>query len=147
MFLDEKKKAANTLHNIANSVLKTNVIPVETKNGIILGDYIIQFQNNEYVIKSKNSVYYKTFSKSSAIAICHIMCSSNDRYKISKILKADHDMFHSHNDLEFIENAFKGAKKRNDVIKCEILENKFAVTYEKYARANQTLKNYLNNII
>jgi hypothetical protein len=147
MFLDEKKKAANTLHNIANSVLKTNVIPVETNHGTMIGDYLIQFKNNEYVIKSKNSVYYKTFSKSSAIAICHIMSSSKDKYKINKILNADRDMFFSQNDLEFIENAFKGAKKRNDVIKCEILENKFTVTYEKYARANQTLKNYLTNII
>jgi hypothetical protein len=147
MFLDEKKKAASTLQNIANSVLKNKVIPVETSNGIMMGDYLVQFKNNEYVIKLKNTVYYKTFSKSSAIAICYIMNTSKDKFTVSKILKADHDMFFSHNDLYFIQNAVDGAKKRNDLVKCEILENKLTVTYEKYERANQNLKKYINSII
>jgi hypothetical protein len=147
MLLEEKKKTANTLHNIATYVLKNKIIPVETTNGTIVGNYIIQFKNNEYIIKSGNFVHYKTFSKSSAIAICYILSKTNDKYKILSIVKADHDMFFSQNDLQFIQHAYKVAKKKNDIVKCEILENKYSFTYEKYERSNSTLKNYLSTII
>lgn len=147
MFPSQKQKTVNTLKNITSNVVKNNNIPIVTNDGIIIGPYFIVYKNDEYLIQYGKNICYKTFTKTSAIAICQLMNTSNNRYEINKILKADHDAFFCKNDLYFIKNAYNSAKKNNNIVKTQILENKFTVTYEKYERAREILKKSIYNII
>lgn len=139
MSLIQNNDLADRLEKISTKAATTNLVPIVTKNGILIGSYIIKPRESVFDIKLGNRVLYTTFSKSAAMIIARMLIKNIKASKIVEILEADRIAFSTRNDLELYKHHYENAERRNDLTKRDIFLSRFEVTNEKYQQAKHTL--------
>lgn len=133
------KEIANKLESISEDVIRSGAMPIVTKNGILIGTYMIQPKNGQFYIKSGSQIIHITYSKSAAMIIARMLLKRITGPKITEVLEADRIAFSCRNDLEFFKHQIKVAEKKNNALKEELYITRFDVTNEKYQEAKKTL--------
>lgn len=130
----------NKLEKLSTKAVSSNLVPLVTKNGILMGTYIIKPRNGVFDIKEGDQVLYTTYSKSAAMIVVRMMAKKIRSERIMEIIDADRTAFSSRNDLELFKYHYENAKKRNDLSKKDIFLSRFEVTNDRYQRAKDVLK-------
>ena len=133
------KEIADKLESISEEVARSGAMPIITKNGILIGTYIIQPKNNQFYVKNGSQILYTTYSKSAAMIIARMLLKRMNGDKIKEVLEADRIAFSCRNDLEIYKHQIKVAEKNNNFLKEELYTTRFEVTDEKYQQAKNTL--------
>jgi hypothetical protein len=140
MYLQHPKEIAEQLENISKDVVRSGIMPIVTKNGILVGSYLVQPNDGRFLVKSGSKVLYTTYTKSASMILARLLLKKATRDKINEIIEADRVAFSSRNDLEIYKSHYESAEKRNDSIKMGILMSRFEVADERYQVAKKTLQ-------
>jgi hypothetical protein len=140
MSLQNKIDLADKLEKISEDVVRSGAMPIITRNGILIGNYIVQPREGKFLVKNGTTVLYSTYSKSAAMIIARMMIRQMSNERINEIVDADRIAFSCRNDLEIFKHQVKVAEKRNDYLKQELFLNRFEVTDEKYQQAKGILQ-------
>ncbi len=140
MLVQSPKEIAEKLETISKDVVRSGAMPIITKNGILVGTYIIQPKNGEYHIKQGSQTLYSTYSKSAAMIIARMLTKRMHYDNIKEVLEADRIAFSARQDLEIYKHHIKLAEKKNNVLKEELYTTRFEVTDAKYQRAKSILQ-------
>ena len=140
MLVQNPKEIADKLENISKDVVRSGAMPIITKNGILLGVYIIQPKNGRYNIKHGSQIMYSTYSKSAAMIIARMLTKRMHYDRIKEVLEADRIAFSARQDLELFKHQIKVAEKKNNTLKEELYTTRFEVTDQKYQNAKAILQ-------
>jgi hypothetical protein len=133
------KEIANKLESISEDVIRSGAMPIVTRNGILIGTYMIQPKNGKFYVKNGATVLYSTYSKSAAMVVARMLLKRVSGEQIGEVLEADRIAFSCRNDLEFYKHQIKTAEKKNNSLKEELYTTRFEVTDEKYQQAKARL--------
>lgn len=139
MSVQKPKEIANKLESISEDVIRSGAMPIVTKNGILIGTYMIQPKDGQFYIKNGTQVLHTTYSKSAAMIIARMLLKRIGGDQIKEVLEADRIAFSCRNDLEFYKYQIKLAEKKNNPLKEELFTTRFEITDEKYQQAKHTL--------
>jgi len=138
MLVQNPKEIADKLETISKDVVRSGAMPIVTKNGILIGTYIIQPKDGRYHVKQGSQILFSTFSKSAAMIIARMLTKRiND---IKEVLEADRIAFSARQDLEIYKHHIKVAEKKNNALKEELYTTRFEVTDQKYQQAKAILQ-------
>ena len=140
MLVQNPKEIADKLENISKDVVRSGAMPIITKNGILIGVYIIQPKNGRYNIKHGSQIMYSTYSKSAAMIIARMLTKRMHYDRIKEVLEADRIAFSARQDLELFKHQIKVAEKKNNTLKEELYTTRFEVTDQKYQDAKAILQ-------
>ncbi len=140
MLVKNPKEIADKLESISRDVVRSGTMPIITKNGILLGTYIIQPKDGLYHIKHGSQVLYSTYSKTAAMIIARMLSKRISGDQIKEVLEADRIAFSSRQDLEIFKHQIKIAEKNNNHLKEELYTTRFEVTDQKYQQAKAILQ-------
>jgi hypothetical protein len=140
MLVQSPKEVADKLESISKDVVRSGAMPIITKNGILIGTYIIQPKNGQYHVKQGSQILYSTYSKSAAMIIARMLTKRIDGDQIREVLEADRIAFSSRQDLEIFKHQIKVAEKKNNHLKEELYTTRFEVTNIKYQQAKFILQ-------
>ena len=140
MLVQNPKEIAKKLETISKDVVRSGAIPIITKNGILIGTYIIQPKEGKYHIKQGTQILYSTYSKSAAMIVARMLTKKMDGDQIGEVLEADRIAFSSRQDLEIFKHQIKVAEKKNNHLKEELYTTRFEVTNIKYQNAKAALQ-------
>ena len=136
----DTKSLAEKLEKISKKAVKSNMVPLVTKNGILMGSYLIKPRDGLFDIIEGSRVLYTTYSKSAAMIVVRMISKRQRSENIIEIIEADRIAFSTRNDLELYKYHYENAEKRNDLTKRDIFLSRFEVTNERYQQAKQTLQ-------
>jgi len=134
------KEIASKLESISEDVIRSGAIPIVTKNGILIGTYMIQPKNGQFYIKNGSQVLHVTYSKSAAMIVARMLLKRINGDRVKEVLDADRIAFSCRNDLEFYKHQIKVAEKKNNFLKEELYTTRFEVTDAKYQYAKDILQ-------
>lgn len=134
------KEIANKLESISEDVIRSGAMPIITKNGILIGTYMIQPKNGQFLIKNGSQILFTTYSKSAAMIIARMLLKRLTGNRITEVIEADRIAFSCKNDLEFFKHQIKSAEKNNNHLKEELFTTRFEVTDAKYQKAKEILQ-------
>ncbi len=140
MLVQNPKEIADKLESISKDVVRSGAMPIITKNGILVGTYIIQPKDGRYHIKHGTQILYSTFSKSAAMIIARMLTKRMNGSNIKEVLEADRIAFSARQDLEVFKHQIKLAEKKNNHLKEELYTTRFEVTDQKYQQAKPVLQ-------
>lgn len=140
MSIQNPKEIAEKLESISEDVIRSGAMPIVTKNGILVGTFLIQPKDGLYHIKNGSFIQYSTFSKSAALIIARMLSKRMSYLDIREVIDADRTAFMCRNDLEFFKERIKIAEKNEDQLKEELYTTRFDVTDEKYQQAKSRLQ-------
>jgi len=140
MLVQNPKEVADKLESISKDVVRSGAMPIITKNGILIGTYIIQPKNGQYHVKQGSQILYSTYSKSAAMIIARMLTKRIDGDQIREVLEADRIAFSSRQDLEIFKHQIKVAEKKSNHLKEELYTTRFEVTNIKYQQAKFILQ-------
>ena len=140
MLVQNPKEVADKLESISKDVVRSGAMPIITKNGILVGTYIIQPKDGKYLIKNGTHIVNSTYSKSAAMIIARMFTKRIDSDKINEVLEADRVAFSARQDLEVFKYQIKVAEKNNNHLKEELYTTRFEVTDQKYQQAKAVLQ-------
>ena len=140
MLVQNPKEVADKLESISKDVVRSGAMPIITKNGILIGTYIIQPKNGQYHVKQGSQILYSTYSKSAAMIIARMLTKRMDGDQIREVLEADRIAFSARQDLEVFKHQIKIAGKKNNTLKEELYTTRFEVTDIKYQQAKFILQ-------
>ena len=138
MLVRNPKEVADKLESISKDVVRSGAMPIITKNGILVGTYIIQPKDGRYNVKNGSNVLYSTFSKSAAMIVARMLLKR--MCNIDEVLEADRIAFSARQDLEIFKHQIKVAEKNNNALKEELYTTRFEVTDQKYQQAKAILQ-------
>ena len=138
MLVQNPKEIADKLESISKDVVRSGAMPIITKNGILIGTYIIQPKDGRYHVKHGSQILYSTFSKSAAMIIARML--TKRMTDIKEVLEADRIAFSARQDLEVYKHHIKVAEKNNNALKEELYTTRFEVTDQKYQQAKAILQ-------
>lgn len=139
MALAQNKDLADKLDRLSTKAVKTNLVPLITKNGILMGSFLIQPKNGMFDIKEGSQILYTTFTKSAAMIVVRMIVKNARSEEIFEIIEADRVAFSARNDLELYKYHYENAEKRRDFSKRDIFLSRFEVTNDRYQRAKKML--------
>ena len=134
------KVLAEKLEKISAKAVASNLVPLVTKNGILIGSYLIKPRDGMFDILEGSRVLYTTYSKSAAMVVVRMIAKRQRAENIMEVIQADRIAFSTRNDLEMYKYHYENAEKRNDLTKRDIFLSRFEVTNERYQQAKQTLQ-------
>lgn len=134
------KSLAEKLEKISTKAVASNLVPLVTKNGILIGSYLIKPRDGLFDILEGSRVLYTTFSKSAAMIVARMIAKRQRPEMIMEVIQADRIAFSTRNDLELYKHHYENAEKRNDLTKRDIFLSRFEVTNERYQQAKKTLQ-------
>lgn len=140
MLVQSPKEIAEKLETISKDVVRSGAMPIVTKNGILVGTYLIQPKDGQYYIKQGTTTLYSTFSKSAAMIIARMLTKRIMGTQIKEVLEADRVAFSARQDLEIFKHQIKVAEKNNNFLKEELYTTRFEVTDIKYQQAKAILQ-------
>ncbi len=140
MLVQNPKEIADKLETISKDVVRSGAMPIVTKNGILIGVYIIQPKNGRYNIKHGSQIVYSTYSKSAAMIIARMLTKRMHYDDIQEVMEADRIAFSARQDLELFKHQIKVAEKKNNALKEELYTTRFEVTDQKYQNAKAILQ-------
>ena len=140
MLVQNPKEVADKLESISKDVVRSGAMPIITKNGILIGTFIIQPKNGQYDIKQGSQILYSTYSKSAAMIVARMLTKRMHYDHIKEVLDADRIAFSAKQDLEVFKNQIKIAEKKNNLMKEELYTTRFEVTDLKYQKAKAILQ-------
>lgn len=140
MLVQNPKEIAEKLETISKDVVRSGAMPIVTKNGILVGTYIIQPKNGQYHIKHGTQILYSTYSKSAAMIVARMLTKRLSGDQIKEVLEADRIAFSARQDLEIFKHQIKIAEKKNNYLKEELYTTRFEVTDQKYQKAKAALQ-------
>ena len=140
MLVQNPKEVADKLESISKDVVRSGAMPIITKNGILIGTYIIQPKNGQYNIKHGSKTLYSTYSKSAAMIVSRMLTKRISGTDINEVLEADRIAFSARQDLEIFKHQIKVAEKNNNPLKEELYTTRFEVTDQKYQQAKAVLQ-------
>ena len=140
MLVQNPKEVADKLESISKDVVRSGAMPIITKNGILIGTYIIQPKDGKYLVKQGTQMLYSTFSKSAAMIIARMLTKRMHGDQIKQVLESDRIAFSSRQDLEVYKHHIKVAEKNNNHLKEELYTTRFEVTDQKYQSAKASLQ-------
>ena len=140
MLVQNPKEIAEKLESISKDVVRSGAMPIVTKNGILIGTYIIQPKEGRYHLKHGTRLLYSTFSKSAAMIIARMLTKKITHLQIEEVIEADRIAFSCRQDLEVFKHQIKVAEKNNNTLKEELYITRFEVTNEKYQKAKAALQ-------
>lgn len=140
MLVQNPKEVADKLESISKDVVRSGAMPIVTKNGILIGTYIIQPRNGQYHVKQGSKILYSTYSKSAAMIVARMLMKRISGDQIKEVLEADRIAFSARQDLEVYKYHIKVAEKNNNHLKEELYITRFEVTDQKYQQAKATLQ-------
>lgn len=138
MLVQNPKEVADKLESISKDVVRSGAMPIVTKNGILVGTYIIQPKDGRYHVKQGTQILYVTFSKSAAMIIARMLTKRMS--SIKEVLEADRIAFSARQDLEIYKHHIKVAEKNNNLLKEELYTTRFEITDQKYQQAKAILQ-------
>lgn len=138
MLVQNPKEIADKLESISKDVVRSGAMPIITKNGILIGTYIIQPKDGRYHVKHGSQILYSTFSKSAAMIVARML--TKRMTNIKEVLEADRIAFSARQDLEVYKHHIKVAEKNNNALKEELYTTRFEVTDQKYQKAKAILQ-------
>lgn len=138
MLVQNPKEIADKLESISKDVVRSGAMPIITKNGILIGTYIIQPKDGRYHVKHGSQILYSTFSKSAAMIVARML--TKRMTNIKEVLEADRIAFSARQDLEVYKHHIKVAEKNNNALKEELYTTRFEVTDQKYQQAKAILQ-------
>ena len=138
MLVQNPKEIADKLESISKDVVRSGAMPIITKNGILIGTYIIQPKDGRYHVKHGSQILYSTFSRSAAMIVARML--TKRMTNIKEVLEADRIAFSARQDLEVYKHHIKVAEKNNNALKEELYTTRFEVTDQKYQQAKAILQ-------
>lgn len=139
MSLQNTNDIADKLEKISEDVARSGAMPIITRNGILIGNFIIQPKDGRFLVKNGTMTLYSTYSKSAAMIVARLLLKRAHCDTIREVIDADRIAFSCRNDLEIFKHQAKLAEKRNDFLKQELFLNRFEVTDERYQQAKAIL--------
>ena len=88
MLVQNPKEIADKLETISKNVVRSGAMPIITKNGILIGTYIVQPKEGRYHIKHGSQILYSTFSKSAAMIIARMLIKRMNNIKEESLLRS-----------------------------------------------------------
>lgn len=140
MLVQNPKEVADKLESLSKDVVRSGAMPIITKNGILIGTYIIQPKDGKYYVKHGTQILHSTFSKSAAMIIARMLTKRLSGDQIKEVLEADRIAFSARQDLEIFKHQIKVAEKKNNHLKEELYTTRFEVTDIKYQKAKSILQ-------
>lgn len=140
MLVQNPKEIADKLESISKDVVRSGAMPIVTKNGILVGTYIIQPKDGKYYVKLGSQILHSTYSKSAAMIIARMLTKRMHYDNIKEVLEADRIAFSARQDLEMFKHQIKVAEKKNNLLKEELYTTRFEVTDQKYQNAKAILQ-------
>ncbi len=140
MLVQNPKEIADKLESISKDVVRSGAMPIVTKNGILVGIYIIQPKDGKYYIKHGSQILHSTYSKSAAMIVARMLTKRMHYDNIKEVLEADRIAFSARQDLEIFKYQIKVAEKKNNTLKEELYTTRFEVTDQKYQKAKAVLQ-------
>ena len=140
MLVQNPKEVADKLESLSKDVVRSGAMPIITKNGILIGTYIIQPKDGRYHLKHGSQILHSTFSKSAAMIIARMLTKRMTALQIKEVVEADRIAFSARQDLEVYKHHIKVAEKNNNVLKEELYTTRFEVTDQKYQQAKSILQ-------
>ena len=140
MLVQNPKEIAEKLETISKDVVRSGAMPIVTKNGILVGTFMIQPKDGQYYIKQGSQLLYTTYSKSAALIIARMLTKRMVGEQIKEVLEADRIAFSARQDLEIYKHHIKVAEKKNNALKEELYTTRFEVTDQKYQQAKSILQ-------
>ena len=135
------KQLAVKLNNIASVTVSSALVPVVTKNGIMIGSYIVKPDGGGFVVTKNKFECYRTYTKSAAMIIAGFL-NKNLRIKdISTVLDADRIANAMRNDIDSYKYHYELASNNGDDTKKQIMLARFEVANDRYREAKRVLKN------
>jgi hypothetical protein len=135
------KQLAVKLNNIASVTVSSALIPVVTKNGILVGSYTVKPDDGSFVIVKNKHEYYRTYTKSAAMIIAGFLNKNIRTKDISAVLDADRIASAMRNDIDSYKYHYELANANGDDIKKQIMMARFEVANDRYKEAKRVLKN------
>jgi hypothetical protein len=140
MLVQNPKEVADKLESISKDVVRSGAMPIITKNGILIGTYIIQPKDGKYHVKHSAQLLYSTYSKSAAMIVARMLTKKIGGDQIREVIESDRIAFSARQDLEVYKRQIKVAEKNNNYLKEELYTTRFEVTDQKYQQAKATLQ-------
>jgi len=146
MSVQKTQELANTLSNLYKSTISSVIVPVVTHQGILVGSYIIKPSDGLFLVSNKSRILHKTYTKKGALILAGILNKGHSKEDILQILSADMVAFSSKNDLEIYKHHYKLAVKRGDLLKKNLMMDRFDTSDCKMQKAKDTLEKYYSKI-
>ena len=140
MLVQNPKEIADKLESISKDIVRSGAMPIVTKNGILVGTYIIQPKDGRFNVKQGSKILYSTYSKSAALIVARMLTKRMHYDNVKEVLDADRVAFSAKQDLEIFKHQIKIAEKKNNHLKEELYTTRFEVTDIKYQKAKAVLQ-------
>ena len=140
MLVQNPKEIAEKLETFSKDIVRSGTMPIVTKNGILVGTYMVVPKDGLYHIKHGTQHLYTTYSKSASLIIARMLTKRMSGDRIKEVLEADRIAFSCQQDLELFKHHIKVAEKTNNHLKEELYTTRFEVTDQKYQVAKGILQ-------
>lgn len=140
MSISNNKEIAIKLDKLATATVSSALIPTMTKNGILVGSYIVKPVDGFFSVNKRNEEYYRTYSKSAAMIIAGLMSKNYGSSHIFLVIDADRVANAMRNDIEVYKYHHSIASKNGDDCKKYIMSARFETANERYQEAKRILQ-------
>lgn len=135
------KQLAVKLNNLASVTVSSALVPVVTKNGIMIGSYVVKPDDGEFIVTKNKFEYYRTYTKSAAMIIAGFLNKKLRTKDLLTVLDADRVANAMRNDIDSYKYHYELATNNGDNIKKQIMMARFEVANDRYREAKRVLKN------
>ena len=144
----KKKEIISRFNNIADRAIKSVLIPLITKEGIRIGEYIILSVNGQYEVRkyNTNNAYHKVYLKSTALILAGLMNKKTVSEDIAKILYADRIAYEMRNNIVYYKHSYEVAYKHDNRLKMDLMASRYDVADNKYQNAKKILHSSYSKI-
>ena len=133
MLVQNPKEIADKLETISKDVVRSGAMPIITKNGILIGTFLIQPKEGRYNVKQGSQIIYSTYSKSAAMIIARMLIKRMNN--IESVIEADRIAFSARQDLEIF-------KQNIDDLREELIDYCYSFYLEYTDICNMNAVNY-----
>jgi hypothetical protein len=144
----KKKEIISRFNNIADKAIKSVLIPLVTKDGIRIGEYIILSINGQFEVRkyNTNSAYHKVYLKSTALILAGLMNKKTKSKDIPNIIYADHVAYTMRNNIVYYKHSYEVACKKDNFLKMELMASRYEDAENKYQNAKKILQSSYSKI-
>ncbi len=129
------------LEQVVKKELSKLIIPIKTKDGILVGDFLIKNVGNLKDIVKNGQVMYQGISlNKSAISIANLLAMKKSQLTIDEIYHADQKYGKWFSDSQMLRSQYERSKHQRDFDKADMLWARYCESRDRTIQAKKTVE-------
>ncbi len=132
------------LEQIVKKELSKNIIPIKTKEGILVGEILIVNEGSlKYLYKNAKLLYSEIHLNSIAIKMANILALRNNSISVDKLFKADQEYGKWYADSQLLRAQYQKSISNRDYDRADMLWARYQESRDRMIQAKNQAESLL----